>query len=262
MPTWVAANIQEASNHIKVETLPQIQPHMLWALHQTNKQRLIEYIRRTTGVQLHQQALTLVWARRFALYKRPTLMLNQIAVLRELAQEGQQLQVVIAGKAHPKDVPAQDAIEHIHRLIKLHHLEDWVTFVPDHRMELAKLLVSGADMWVNTPIRGQEASGTSGMKAGANGALMVSTDDGWMAEVDWRNVGWILPDAHTDRHFYRMLEEQILPMYNNTNDIGVPAEWLWRMNATMKLCWTQFSTTRMLEEYQERLYFPIAEHSS
>ncbi len=256
LPTWVEPSIVKASQGLSIQGLSELSDQDLWQLHQTNKSNMLRYISDQTGTELSSEVLTVVWARRFAAYKRPNLVLQDIECLKQLAQE-KQLQILFAGKAHPKDSVGQAIFSEIHRLVRLHGLEESVVIVPNYRMGMAKVLESGADIWLNTPIRGQEASGTSGMKAGANGALHLSTSDGWMDEVDWKDIGWILPDSNTAEALFETLKQEIMPLYYNSTADQPVSEWFHRMRLTMSISWQQFSAARMLSEYRQKLYQPI-----
>ncbi|MFZ2202000.1 MAG: glycogen/starch/alpha-glucan phosphorylase, partial [Microgenomates group bacterium] len=133
--------------------------------------------------------------------------------------------------------------------------EGKIAFISDYSMALAQKFVTGADVWLNTPERGVEACGTSGMKAGLNGALMASVSDGWMDEVNWRDIGWILSDDEDLAvSLYEDLERHILPLFYSHELGGVPEAWINRMRSTIQLVSTRFSATKMLQMYSERLY--------
>jgi starch phosphorylase len=126
--------------------------------------------------------------------------------------------------------------------------------MPGYSIELSKKLVQGADIWLNTPIRGIEACGTSGMKAGLNGALQMSVSDGWVGEVDWSGFGWVLPDGDPARAAYEFLEKEALPAYYKRGEDGLPKRWIGMMRATMDVVETRFTAARMLKEYRDKLY--------
>jgi starch phosphorylase len=130
-----------------------------------------------------------------------------------------------------------------------------IAFIPDYSLTMAQKFVAGSDVWLNTPERGVEACGTSGMKAGLNGALMASVSDGWVDEVNWRDIGWVLSDDEDLAiSLYEVLERHILPGFYARGLNGVPESWISRMRATIQLVATRFSATKMLETYKEKLY--------
>lgn len=253
LPTWIAPNIQQAVPSLNRLGLHRLDESNLWHLHAQNKQALVQLVKAITGNQLNPDVLTVVWARRFAGYKRANLVLQHTSELKQLIRDGK-IQIIFAGKAHPNDEIGQGIIESIHRNINITGTHSGISFIPNYNLDIAKVLVAGSDIWLNTPIRGQEASGTSGMKAGANGVLQFSVSDGWMDEVTWDNIGWILPETHTDSAIYRMLQTQILPCYESRNAQGIPEEWTSRMSQTMQIIWERFSALRMLNDYREVLY--------
>ncbi len=131
-----------------------------------------------------------------------------------------------------------------------------IAFVSDYSWFIAQKFVSGSDIWLNTPVRGFEACGTSGMKAGLNGSIMASVSDGWMDEVDWKGVGWILANDNKDLapSIYDALEKEILPEFYSRNALGIPEAWVKRMRATMSIVMNNFSTAKMVEEYNKKMY--------
>ena len=132
-----------------------------------------------------------------------------------------------------------------------------VFYLPDYSINLARRVAQGADLWLNTPEVGYEACGTSGMKSGLNGALQFSTNDGWYAEVDWDNMGWLLPEDNIKKNLYTILATQVAPLYYEREN-NIPKKWIGRMRKTMELVSSQFTSARMLKDYYEKLYFPTA----
>ena len=253
LPTWIAPNIQSSVPALDVLGLNRLDTQQLWQLHQQNKQELCQFIAEQTGRVFNPEVLTVVWARRFAGYKRANLVLQDSADLKKLIKNNS-IQIIFAGKAHPNDEIGQDIIDTINRQIRLGGLEDSVVFLPNYSIDSAKKLVSGADVWLNIPRRSQEASGTSGMKSGANGVLQLSISDGWVDEVIWDNIGWMLPEERTDEAIYDYLIKQVIPLYLSRDKAGVPQEWVHHMHQTMQIIWQRYSAQRMLKEYQELLY--------
>lgn len=198
----------------------------------------------------HNQVLTIIWARRFASYKRPDLLFSDLNRLKRIVNQQQYpVRFVVAGKTNPTDQSGKELEDKIKTLITSAGLEQQITLITDYSLPVAKKLVASADVWLNTPISGQEACGTSGMKAGLNGALMLSTNDGWMAEVNWAGLGWILPEENITEVLYRSLETEIAPMYYTNQK-----EWQSRSLRTRSLILDYFNTKRVLEDYQTKLY--------
>ncbi len=253
LPTWVAKNLQATVPSLDLSGLNRLDSHHLWQLHQQNKLRLCQLIAEQTGRVLKPEVLTVIWARRFAGYKRADIVLQDSANLKRLINH-QGIQIIFAGKAHPSDEIGQGIIDTINRQIRLGGLEESVVFLPNYSIDSAKTLVSGADVWLNVPRRSQEASGTSGMKSGANGVLQLSISDGWVDEVVWDGIGWILPEERTDEAIYDYLTQQIVPLYQQRDRQNVPQEWVSRMQQTMQIIWSRYSAFRMLKEYRELLY--------
>ncbi|MBI2416100.1 MAG: alpha-glucan family phosphorylase [Candidatus Kerfeldbacteria bacterium] len=259
LATWVNADIKAQAPYFDTKAITDMPEHELWRVHDMAKHRLIDEIQYRTGKHLQQDHIIITWARRFAAYKRPTMLFSDMKRLQRLVtQTARPVQIVLAGKAHPNDATMHQAIVHINQLIKQFQLQDQVVFVPNYSLALADVLVSGSDVWLNTPIRGQEASGTSGMKAGANGVLQCSVSDGWVVEAKLTGIGWEIPDDGAGE-LYDILEQQVVPLYYQRNNQGISSDWVQRMKATMKLVWTKFSARRMLEEYIDILYRPALE---
>jgi glycogen phosphorylase len=205
---------------------------------------------------LSPDVLTIGFARRFATYKRANLLFSQAERLRALLERP--VQLVVAGKAHPADAGGKELI----RLVVEHARVPGsrIVFLPDYDMALARLIVQGVDVWLNTPRRPQEACGTSGMKAALNGALNVSTLDGWWAEAYTPEIGWAIggddlaDDAEQDAadavDLYRVLDEEVVPAFTDT------AGWLDRVAASIALVGSRFGADRMVREYTERYYLP------
>ncbi len=259
----------------------------LWALRAANRKALVEYARErmpgelaSTGAAPEQvlrmrqaldpNTLTLGFARRFAAYKRPTLLLHSPErLLRILADPDRPVQLIIAGKAHPADETGQAMIADWVRFSRRPEVEGRVIFIPDYDLLLAERLVQGVDLWINTPRRPWEASGTSGMKVLVNGGLNLSELDGWWAEAFAPEVGWALGDGreHGDdpawdaaeaEALYALLEREIVPAFYTRDAHGIPAAWVGKMRESMASLVPRFSTNRVVREYTERYYLPAA----
>jgi starch phosphorylase len=288
-PRW-AEQPDDPELWARVQEIPDSE---LWQTHEHRRHRLVTHARRWTRTAaerrgagrdeialadevLDPHALTIGFARRFATYKRATLLFTDLERVKRLLNEAERpVQLVFAGKAHPQDKGGKELIRSIVHASRDPALRGKVVFLEDYDMHIARALVSGVDVWLNTPRRPHEASGTSGMKAAANGALNVSVLDGWYAEA-WRDhgadVGWAIgrgeeyPDATGDRIeaelLYDLLEREIVPLFfQREARFGLPRSWIKRMkNAISKLV-PQYNTARMVREYAERFYVPAILHS-
>lgn len=229
----------------------------VWNIHQENRADLVEFVNNSIGARRDRSALTIVWARRFAAYKRPELLFTDIDRLaRILLSKRHPVQILVAGLAHNADADGKRLVDYVEAVTRDSRLAGSVVYLPFYNISTASMLVAGADVWLSTPDRGKEACGTSSMKAGLNGALECSTSDGWFEEVDWSDKGWILPDVDTAQHLYKILEEEIVPMFYARNPEGVPAAWVQRMRNTIDLIEEHYSAHRMLDDYLRVLYFP------
>ncbi len=231
----------------------------IWAKHSQNRRNLFGMIKTQTGDQLDPDRLTVVWSRRMAAYKRPELLASDLGRLEALVRhQTHPVQFVVAGRANPSDAVGTELMNRVIAASKRPALAKHFAYLPRYNPATAKLLVRGADLWLNTPIRGYEACGTSGMKASLNGALQFSTSDGWLDEVKLAEIGWRLPVERAAAELYERLEDDIAPMFYERGADGLPREWIKLMRANMKLVADQFTATRMLSEYYSKLYAPQA----
>jgi starch phosphorylase len=216
---------------------------------------------------LDPDALTLGFARRFAAYKRPTLLLHDRERLaRLLCDPARPVQIVVAGKAHPADEPGKRLIEEWLAFVKQVDVRRHAVFLEDYDLELAEELVQGVDVWINTPRRPMEACGTSGMKVLVNGGLNISTLDGWWAEAFTPEVGWQIGDGVEDgdsdardaEELYTLLERAVVPEFFDRDGDGVPRRWTARMRASMTRLAPRFGGSRMAGDYVARFYRPAA----
>jgi starch phosphorylase len=177
------------------------------------------------------------------------------------------VQIIFAGKAHPADEPGKQLIQQIYRTVKLAETSGRLVFLEDYDMNIARYLVQGVDVWLNTPRRPMEASGTSGMKVALNGGLNFSVLDGWWREAYNGRNGWAIgEDKEPDEpeiqdeadalSLYATLENEIIPLYYDRNDYWIPLDWIEHMKNSLRTITPQFSTRRMVKEYVERLYVP------
>jgi starch phosphorylase len=222
---------------------------------------------------LDPNVFTIGFARRFATYKRATLWMRDLERIKRilLANKHRKVQFVIAGKAHPKDIPGKELIRDINRFIREHHLEKQVVFVPNYDIHIARLMVAGCDIWLNTPRRPREASGTSGMKAAMNGLPNLSVLDGWWDEADYVRTGWAIGhgENYDDPNYqdeieanalYELLEKEVIPLfYDHRDGDGLPRPWVAKMKDAIRLNCPFFNTARMVREYAMRAYFPASD---
>ena len=263
----------------------------LWRVHQIRRERLVNYsrealenqVRRHGGSDaeiatacsvLNPDALTIGFARRFATYKRATLLLRDIPRLKRLlTNPSRPVQILFAGKAHPNDNAGKDLIRQVVHFAHDPEVRSSVVFVEDYDLRVARHLVQGADVWLNTPRRPYEASGTSGMKVLPNGGLNLSVIDGWWAEGYDREVGWAIgrgedytnddyQDSVESEALYNLLERDVAPLFYERDKEGLPRRWIAKMKASMKRLCPVFNTNRMVMEYAERFYIPAAKRYS
>jgi starch phosphorylase len=300
-PSWVASEMgalftrylgPQWSEHLDDpelwERTYEIPDAELWQVHEHRRHRLVQHARKWLRAAaerrgagrdeldladevLDPHALTIGFARRFATYKRATLLFTDLERVKKLLTDPERpVQLVFAGKAHPQDKGGKELIRSINHAAREVGLRGRVVFVEDYDMRIARALVSGVDVWLNTPRRPLEASGTSGMKAAANGALCLSVLDGWYAEA-WRDHGWEIGwaigrgeeyqdaagDAREAELLYDLVEHEVVPLFYSREGMSeLPRGWIRRMkNAIAKLV-PQFNTARMVREYSSKFYVP------
>ncbi|HZQ48980.1 MAG TPA: alpha-glucan family phosphorylase [Candidatus Dormibacteraeota bacterium] len=282
MPTWIASEITEMLSRFVGPDWWDLDPHDgrwqavleiptadLWAVHMDLKRRLLDVVgaRADFTEKLDAETMTIGFARRFAPYKRADLLLQDRTRLEKLLENSKRpVQFLFAGKSHPADQQGKDILASI---VKVGRDERHIVFLKDYDIELASHLVHGCDVWLNNPRRFLEASGTSGMKAAANGVLNVSVLDGWWDEGYRPELGWAIPSGATiDRPttddqaeaegLYRLLERTVVPAYYERDAAGVPQRWVKMMRASILHIVTDFSARRMVLEYFEQAYAPGA----
>jgi len=267
------------------DRMNRISDEELWRTHERRRERLVafardrirEYYTRTGAIErriqqaedaLSPYALTLSFARRFATYKRGNLLLRDPERLLKLVRNNEQpVQLIFAGKAHPHDMPGKDIIRDIMHFAEKYDVTSRIVFIENYDMTVARYLISGADVWLNTPRRPMEASGTSGMKAAINGVLNCSILDGWWDEAYNADVGWaigdgeeyedtVLQDDIESRALYDLLERDIIPLFYQRGRDGLPREWIRRMKASMQQIGKSMSSHRMLMDYCNQFYLP------
>jgi starch phosphorylase len=266
------------------QALAQLSDAQLWDFRGMERRDLVDYARRRLQRQLSQRGgreestaiargaldpnvLTLGFARRFTEYKRPTMLLAQPErLVRLLTDPARPVQIIIAGKAHPRDELGRTFVHQWAEFVRRPDVRSRAVFLEDYDMALAEQLVQGVDVWINTPRRPWEASGTSGMKVLVNGGLNLSELDGWWAEAYSPEVGWAIGDSR--EHFepgwdaveteqlYALLEQQVVPEFYDRDADGIPGAWVARIRASLSRLTPRFSSNRMLADYLERLYLP------
>ncbi|GAB6392015.1 MAG: alpha-glucan family phosphorylase/maltodextrin phosphorylase [Treponematales bacterium] len=296
--TWVSNNMSELLGrylgpHYEEEPtdlsiwnhITRISDEELWRTHERRRERLVafardrirETLRRNGAVERRiQQAedalspyiLTLAFARRFATYKRGNLLLRDPERLIRLLKDTERpIQLIFAGKAHPMDMPGKELIRSIVHFAEQNGVESRIVFLENYDMTMARYLTSGADVWLNTPRRPLEASGTSGMKAAVNGVLNCSILDGWWDEAYNPEVGWAigrgeqyedtnLQDDIESKALYDLLEREVIPLFYQRGRDGLPREWIRRMKNCMKEIGASMSSHRMLMDYSNKFYLP------
>ncbi|MCD6319467.1 MAG: alpha-glucan family phosphorylase [Candidatus Desulfofervidaceae bacterium] len=302
VPSWISHEMVELYNRYlgphwfedpdneKVwSRVMEIPDEELWGTHERRRERLVAFCRRKLQKQLirrgapqseimkvsrilNPEALTIVWARRIVTYKRPTLIFrNPERLAQILNNPTRPVQIIIAGKAHPADEPAKALIKQIVSFTKDERFRYRLVFIEDYDLEVGRYLVEGADIWLNTPRKPNEACGTSGMKAIANGALHLSTGDGWWAEAYKPELGWLIGfgEEYSDPNYqdevesnslYNLLEHEIVPLFYDRGPDGLPHGWVHKMKLSMRHLCPKFNSHRMLEEYVQNFYLPAFDY--
>ena len=300
VPTWIAPEMSRLyEKHLGQDVLKRyddanlrelvlnIPDEELWEVRQILKRKLmgamVERARQCSterectarqilsmGALIDPDVLTIGFVRRFTEYKRPDLIFHDIERFKRIVTDRwNPVQIIFAGKSHPADVPSKQLLQHVHTLATNHEFQGRIAFVEDYDMHMARYLTQGVDVWLNTPRRLREASGTSGMKASVNGVLHLSIRDGWWYEGYNGTNGWAIGDEvegynpiEEDRSdaesLYRLLEEEIVPLYYQRDRGGVPHGWMHMVKEAIASIIPLFCTRRMLKEYIEQMYIPAA----
>ncbi len=280
-PEWITKQDDQAI----WERISEIPDEELWKIHVELRRKLLDSLQErtrvrwiqghrdatqvlTTGAFLDPNALTIGFARRFATYKRATLIFRDPERLKRILLDVERpVQIIFAGKAHPADDPGKHLIQTIYNIAKSHEWGGRIAFVEDYEMHMGRYLKQGSDIWLNNPRRPREASGTSGMKAALNGVPNLSILDGWWVEGYNGANGWAIgenmnyddpneQDAADAESLYRLLEEEIVPLYYDRDRDGVPRGWVEVMRESIRSNAAVFSMRRMVKEYTENLYIP------
>ena len=297
--SWIPQNIKDLYNEYltpywqdniyndevweKIENIPD---EKLWNAHMERKRKLIDLVKKSTTKRLHrcgysyqeidkitsklsENVLTIGFARRFATYKRATLIFKDLERITQIfSNENRPIQIIFAGKAHPADKEGQDLIKYIHEISMKPQFKGKIFLLENYNIAMSRYLISGVDVWLNTPRRPMEASGTSGQKASVNGVINFSVLDGWWAEGYNSKNGWYIgindeyenydvQDKADSDDIYTTLENKILPTYYDRNKANIPERWIKIMKNSIISTGGKFSTSRMLVDYVEKLYIPL-----
>jgi len=263
----------------------------IWTVKEQQRKRLTAYIKqrlKTNSIRRHEspaqamnvvnalddKALTIGFARRFATYKRAHLLFKDLERLSNIVnKQGRSVQFLFAGKAHPRDKAGQDLIKYIIEISRRPEFSGKIVFLENYDITLARELVQGVDVWLNTPTRPLEASGTSGMKAAMNGAMNLSVLDGWWVEGYKEGAGWALPEEriYNDQGFqdeldastvYELLENELVPLFYDRDENGIPVKWVSHIKKTFAQIAPEFTTKRMIDDYYERFYSVLESRAS
>jgi starch phosphorylase len=303
VPTWIAAEMRQLyAKHLGPdwvarhedpalwERIADIPDQDLWNMRLSLKRKLLGYVNErarrqwiqgqidpsqvlASGTLLDPEALTIGFARRFATYKRATLLFKDLERLKRLLQDPwRPVQIIFAGKAHPADEPGKYFIHEVYSLARDHGLGGHIAFVEEYDIHTAKFLIHGADVWLNTPRPPQEACGTSGQKAALNGVPHLSILDGWWAEGYNGSNGWaiggrefnpdpVAQDQADCEALFKTLEQEVVPLYYTRDVDGVPRGWLSVVRETIRSVSPRFCARRMVRDYTEQLYVPATQQS-
>lgn len=283
IPYW-QDNIHQDYVWEKINNIPN---EKLWEVHQERKEKLLGLVKKNTSERLRRSGysyeeineivsklnpniLTIGFARRFATYKRATLIFKDLERITQILNNiDMPVQLIFAGKAHPADKEGQDLIKRIHEISMMPQFKGKIFLLENYNIAMSRYLISGVDVWLNTPRRPMEASGTSGQKASVNGVINFSILDGWWAEGYNQENGWTIgtnaeytsyeeQDIADSQSIYNTLEEKIIPTYYKINKQGMSDEWIKIMKQSIISTGGKYSTSRMLVDYTNNLYMPLA----
>ena len=297
--SWIPQNIKNLYNEYLApywqdniyndetwERINNIPDEKLWNMHLERKRKLIALVKQSTMNRLHrcgysyqeidkitsklsENVLTIGFARRFATYKRATLIFKDLERITQIfSNENRPIQIIFAGKAHPADKEGQDLIKYIHEISMKPQFKGKIFLLENYNIAMSRYLISGVDVWLNTPRRPMEASGTSGQKASVNGVINFSVLDGWWAEGYNQKNGWYIglneeyenyevQDKADSEDIYTTLENKIIPTYYDRNKENIPEKWVKIMKNSIISTGGKFSTSRMLVDYVDKLYIPL-----
>ena len=297
--SWLAPTLKELYNKYLIpywqdnihndevwENINNIPNEELWQIHQSRKEKLLNIVKENTTNRLRRSGynyeeinditskldpniLTIGFARRFATYKRATLIFKDLERITQILNNTERpVQLIFAGKAHPADKEGQDLIKRIHQISMMPQFKGKIFLLENYNIAMSRYLVSGVDVWLNNPRRPMEASGTSGQKASVNGVINFSVLDGWWAEGYNQENGWTIgtnaeyssyeeQDIADSQSMYHTLETKIIPMYYNKNEKGISENWMKTMKNSITSTGGKYSTSRMLVDYTNNLYMPL-----
>ena len=297
--SWLAPSLKELYNKYLIpywqdniykdevwENINNIPNQELWGIHQQRKQKLLDIVKESTTNRLRRSgysyeeinditsklnpnALTIGFARRFATYKRATLIFRDLERITQILNNvDRPVQLIFAGKAHPADKEGQDLIKRIHEISMMPQFKGKIFLLENYNIAMSRYLVSGVDVWLNNPRRPMEASGTSGQKASVNGVINFSVLDGWWAEGYNQENGWTIgtnaeftsyeeQDDADSQSMYHTLEEKIIPTYYSKDENGISDKWMKIMKNSIISTGGKYSTSRMLVDYTNNLYMPL-----
>ncbi len=298
--SWLAPKLKELYNKYLIpywqdsmyqdqvwEKIKNIPNDKLWGVHNDRKLKLLKIVKENTTERLRRSgcsyeaineivsklnpnALTIGFARRFATYKRATLIFKDLERITQILNDSERpVQLIFAGKAHPADKEGQDLIKYIHQVSMMPQFKGKIFLLENYNIAMSRYLISGVDVWLNNPRRPMEASGTSGQKASVNGVINFSVLDGWWAEGYNQKNGWTIgtnaeynsyeeQDQADSQSLYRTLEEKIIPTYYDRNDHNLPLKWIEIMKNSIISTGGKYSTARMLVDYTNKYYMPLA----
>ncbi len=298
--SWLAPKLKELYNKYLIpywqdsmyqdqvwEKIKNIPNDKLWGVHNDRKLKLLKIVKENTTERLRRSgysyeaineivsklnpnALTIGFARRFATYKRATLIFKDLERITQILNDSERpVQLIFAGKAHPADKEGQDLIKYIHQVSMMPQFKGKIFLLENYNISMSRYLISGVDVWLNNPRRPMEASGTSGQKASVNGVINFSVLDGWWAEGYNQKNGWTIgtnaeynsyeeQDQADSQSLYRTLEEKIIPTYYDRNDRNLPLKWIEIMKNSIISTGGKYSTARMIVDYTNKYYMPLA----
>jgi starch phosphorylase len=301
IPTWISRRMRrlydehlgpnwmnQADDHEMWKAVYDIPDVDLWTIRKHYKRMLVSFMRDrarrkwvthtqhpvqtiASGVLVEPSSLMIGFARRFPTYKRATMILRDIPrLVRLITDPARPVHILYAGKSHPNDEPGKRLIQDLYRVIKNADTAGRMVFIEDYDMNVARYLVHGVDVWMNTPRRPHEASGTSGMKAALNGALNFSVLDGWWPEAWNGKNGWRIgteqayasdeaQDAADSKSLFDTLENELIPLYYDKDEDGIPHRWLQWVKESIVTCAPEFSTRRMVSQYFDTMYLGLGE---
>ena len=297
--SWLAPNLKKLYNQYLIpywqdkiydnevwKKIAEIPDKELWQAHQARKEKVLAIVKENTINRLRRSgyryedimqmlssldpnALTIGFARRFATYKRATLIFKDLERITQiLNDQNRKVQIIFAGKAHPADKEGQDLIKYIHEISMKPQFKGKIFILENYNIAMSRYLISGVDVWLNNPRRPMEASGTSGQKASLNGVINFSVLDGWWLEGYNSKNGWMIgenqeyadyeaQDRVDSQSIYDTLENKIIPMYYDKNEDGISEKWLHYMKESIISTGGRFSTSRMVTDYTDKLYMPL-----